>query len=85
MSLNLRALSLASALLWGGLFLFIGALNLMFPSYGAHWLDFGASIYPGYHGPSGFGSVIIVTLYGLVDGAVGGAIFAWLYNRLLPA
>jgi hypothetical protein len=25
--------------------------------------------------------VIVGTLYALVDGAAGGAIFAWLYNR----
>ena len=40
----------------------------------------GASIYPGYHGPAGFGSVIVVTLYALLDGLVCGALFAWLYN-----
>lgn len=29
----------------------------------------------------GFGSVVVVTLYALVDGAVGGFLLAWLYNR----
>jgi hypothetical protein len=51
-------------------------------TYGSVLLDFGASIYPGYHGPGGgFGSVIVVTLYALVDGAIAGALLAWLYNR----
>jgi hypothetical protein len=39
-------------------------------------------VYPGYHGPGGFGSVIVATLYAAVDGAVCGAIVAWLYNFL---
>jgi hypothetical protein len=40
-----------------------------------------ASLYPGYSGPAGFGQVIVGTLYGAVDAAIGGALFAWLYNR----
>ena len=36
---------------------------------------------PGYHPGTGFGSVLIGTLYALVDGAIGGAIFCGLYNR----
>ncbi|MBI1993008.1 MAG: hypothetical protein HYS67_01045 [Deltaproteobacteria bacterium] len=27
-----------------------------------------------------FGSVIVATLYALIDGAIGGVLFAWLYN-----
>ena len=38
-------------------------------------------LYPGYDATASFGQVIVGTLYGLVDGAVGGAIVAWLYNR----
>ena len=83
MKLCVRSLALASGLLWGGMFLFVGLLNLSGGGYGAHFLEFGASIYPGYGGPAGFGSVLVVTLYGLVDGAIGGALLAWLYNRFL--
>jgi hypothetical protein len=57
-------------------------LNLVWPSYGREFLQLVASIYPGYHATPSFGQVIVGTLYALVDGAVGGAIFAWLYNRL---
>lgn len=80
MSLSVKALSFVGAVFTGGSFLLIGLLNLVFPAYGVAFLELGASIYPGYRGPSGFGSVVVVTLYGLVDGAVGGAILAWLYN-----
>ena len=41
-----------------------------------------ASIYPGYGAEPTFGAVLNVTLYALVDGAVGGLIFAGLYNLL---
>lgn len=80
MRLNIKALAVVGAALTGGSFLLVGIANLIFPTYGVAFLNLGASIYPGYHGASGLGSVIVVTLYGLVDGAVGGAIVAWLYN-----
>ncbi len=44
-----------------------------------------ASIYPGYTAAASFGQVILGTLYGLVDGAICGAIFAWLYNCFVKA
>jgi hypothetical protein len=82
MSLDTKALAVTTAILWGGCLFLTGLANLAFPSYGLAWLQLAAAIYPGYHGPAGLGSVIIVTLYGLVDGAVAGAIFGWLYNRV---
>ena len=82
MALNIKALAIAGAVLWGGGFLLIGLGNLMFSGYGTVFLDFGASIYPGYDGPGGFGSVIVVTLYAIVDGAVSGAVLAWVYNMV---
>ena len=87
MRLCVRSLALAASLLWGGMFFFVALIaTLTGGTYGSVFLDFGASIYPGYHGPGGgFGSVIVVTLYALVDGAIGGALFAWLYNRFNAA
>ena len=80
MSLNIKALAIVGAVLMGGCMLVVGIANLIFPAYGVAFLELMASIYPGYHGPAGFGSVIIAALYGGVDGAVCGAILAWLYN-----
>jgi len=71
---------LAAGVLWGGMFFFVGLANLIWPSYGGALLDLGASIYPGYNGPSGFGSLIVLTLYGVADGVIGGVVFGWLYN-----
>lgn len=81
MRLCVKSLTLAAALLWGGMFLVVGIFNLVTGGYGSMLLEFAASIYPGYDGPGGFGSVVVVTLYALVDGAIAGAILAWLYNR----
>lgn len=80
MSLNIRALTIAGAIGLGACFLLVGLANLIWESYGVGFLQLGASLYPGYDGPDGIGSVIVVTLYAIVDGAVCGAIFGWLYN-----
>ncbi len=84
MRLNVKALAIAGAVVWGGGFLLVGLLNLLFRSYGVTFLELAASIYPGYHGPGGFGSVVVGTLYAVLDGAVTGGILAWLYNLALP-
>ncbi len=39
-----------------------------------------SSIYPGYRAMASFGNVIVGTLYALLDAAIAGAVFAWLYN-----
>ncbi|MBI4464674.1 MAG: hypothetical protein HY647_08215 [Acidobacteria bacterium] len=57
-----------------------GLLNLVLPTYGEHFLMTMSSVYPGYHATRTLGDVLIGTGYGLVDGAVGGFLFAWLYN-----
>ena len=82
MTLNIRALTIVGAVVTGGSLFLMGLANLIWNSYGVVFLQLAASIYPGYHGPAGFGSVIVVTLYGLVDGAVCGAILGWLYNAV---
>jgi len=58
----------------------MGVANLVWSSYGRAFLEPLASVYPGYRAGSGLASVIIGTLCGLVDGAIGGAVFGWLYD-----
>jgi len=84
MRLSVIAVSIASALLWGGAILLVAAAHAAWPGYGRAFLDLAASVYPGYQATSSVGSVLTGTLYGLVDGAVGGAVFAWLYNLFSP-
>jgi hypothetical protein len=80
MRLNITAMSMAFGLMWGVCMLIVGAANLIWPGYGLALLQLCASIYPGYHPGTGMGSVITGTVYALVDGAIGGAVFGWLYN-----
>jgi len=82
MKLDTRALAIVGAALVGGTLCFAAVVNLLGTGYGLALLDVAASIYPGYRGPTGIGSVIVVTLYGLVDGAIGGWIVGWVYNRV---
>lgn len=81
MKLNVPAFALTAGLLWGGAVLLVALANLAWPGYGRAFLDLAASLYPGYH-PGGAGAAVVGGLYGLVDGAIGGAVFAWLYNLL---
>ncbi len=81
MRLDSRALAMASALLWGGCILLVGIAHLVWPGYGTAFLDLVASLYPGFH-VAGLGSIIVGALYGVVDGAIGGWVFAWCYNRV---
>ena len=80
MKLSIKALALTAAIFWSVAILIVGSANIMFPGYGSHFLEFVGSIYPGYQPGTGIGSVIIGSLYGFVDGGIGAAIFAWLYN-----
>ncbi len=80
MRFSVIPLALALGVFWGAAILIVAVANLIWPNYGRAFLDLAASLYPGYHPGSGLASVITVTFYGLVDGAIGGALFGWLYN-----
>jgi len=80
--LSVRSFAVACALLMGGGMLVMGLVNLVSPGYGRAAMEVIASVYPGYHAEPGIGNSIVGTLYAAVDGALGGALFAWLYNRL---
>jgi hypothetical protein len=76
MKLNVKAVTISFALIWAASIFLVGLANLKWPNYGRVFLDCIASIYPGYKGTASFGQVIVGTLYGLVDAAIGGAVFA---------
>ena len=82
MRINVTALSVTAALLWGAAILIVASANSIWPTYGVAFLELAASIYSGYDPAPGIGSIIVGTLYGLVDGAIAGAVFGWLYNFL---
>lgn len=79
MKLNVKALALASGLIWGfGLFILTWWV-IMFDGVTGEVTLIGR-LYRGYS-ISPAGSVIGLG-WGLADGAIGGAIFGWLYNTL---
>ena len=81
MKLDIKTTAVTLALVWGVLgMLLTGLGNLIWPGYGQALLDVMASVYPGDHATPSIGQVIIGTLYGVLDGAVVGAVFAWKYN-----
>ena len=81
MRLNVKAMAITLALIWGVLAMFLVALaNLIWPPYGKPFLDMMASVYPGYKATPSLGQAVIGALYGLLDGAIAGAVIAWLYN-----
>jgi TRAP-type mannitol/chloroaromatic compound transport system permease large subunit len=81
MTLNTKALALTSAILWGLAMLAMSLANMIWGNYGQQFLQVMSSVYPGYHATRNIAEVIVGTLYGAVDGLVGGAVFAWLYNQ----
>jgi hypothetical protein len=83
--LSVRALALTGALFWGGCLLALGVVNLAVPTYGTAFLRGVASVYPGVDYTHTVGSVLAGALYGAVDGAIGGATLAWLYNTISGA
>ena len=79
MKLNVKAFALACGLIWGlGLFALTWWIILFDGSTGEATLI--GSVYRGYS-ISAQGSLIGLA-WALVDGFVGGAILAWLYNLL---
>lgn len=80
MQLNVKAFALTCALLWGvGVFLLTWWIIAFDGATGeVTWLG---RVYRGY-AISPAGSVIGL-MWALVDGLIGGAIFAWLYNFLV--
>jgi hypothetical protein len=82
MKLSVKGMAAACSLLWGGAILVGSVCHMVWPSYGGAFLDFAASIYPGYHPGGGMISAAVGTLYGLIDAGIGGVLFAWLYNRM---
>ena len=84
MRLSAKALAVSGGILWGGAILLTGILNLLWPSYGEHFLLMVSSIYPGYHGTRTLGDVLIGTGYGLVDGSICFFLLGWIYNFFVP-
>ena len=80
MKLSIKAFSLAAAGIWGLAMLFTTTVNMISPGYAVDFLVIVSSIYPGFEPGLGIKSIVVGTLYGIVDAGIAGAVFAWLYN-----
>jgi len=82
MKLNVKAFAIACGLIWGLGLLVLTWWIIAFDG-SSQTPTFIGRVYRGYaFTPAGS---VIGMLWGLADGAIGGAIFAWLYNRLAGA
>ena len=80
MRYSLKAITLSSSVLWGFAMLFVGLVHMAAPSYGGEFLRMMSSVYPGADTAPTLGRVLLGTGYGLVDGAIAGCLFGWLYR-----
>jgi len=80
MRLSLKGMAVAGGLLWGGAILFLGLINLVRPTYGVNFLQAISSVYPWFHASGSLVDVVIGTIDALIDGAIAGLLFGWLYN-----
>ena len=83
MRLSVKALAVAGATVLGGSMFLVAIGNIGLSGYGDALLEVAASIYPGYHGPGGVGSAIVVGLYAALDGAVAGALIGLIHNAVV--
>jgi hypothetical protein len=72
----------ACSLLWGGAVMTVAVCNAIWPSYGGSFLDGLGSVYPGFPQSGTALGALADTAYGLVDGAIAGALLAWIYNTV---
>jgi hypothetical protein len=83
MRLSVKGTAIAAGLLWGGAILLVELINLARPEYGMHFLTLIYSVYPWLHSTSRAATVAIGAIDGLLDGAIAGVLFTWLYNATL--
>ena len=80
MKLHVKSLALTAGILWAAAVFLTAIANLIWSGYGTTFLQVMASVYPGYDAARTIGDLITGTLYALVDGAICGLLFGWLYN-----
>lgn len=78
MRLSVKGLAISCGLVWGAGILLLGLAGAL--GWGRALVEVLGSLYIGFR-PTVAGS-IIGGIWALVDGAIGGAVVAWLYNRL---
>jgi hypothetical protein len=76
--LNPKALAFGLGISWAVCMLFVGWASIF--GWGTKFVELMSSVYIGF-APSFLGG-IIGAIWGFVDGAIGGAIIAFVYNKI---
>ena len=76
--LDIRAAGLSFGIVWSVL-IFLCGISAMSLNWGTKFVEVFANIYPGYQAT--FLGSIIGAFWGFIDGGIGGALLAWLYNK----
>ncbi|MFQ5847652.1 MAG: bacteriophage holin [Candidatus Methylomirabilales bacterium] len=76
-ALSMKGLSLALGLSWGGGVFLLGLAGSI--GWGRPMVDVLGSVYLGFR--PDLGGSLIGGVWAFVDGALGGIVIAWLYNR----
>jgi len=77
MKLDIRSFALTVGIVWGLLFLFITWWIILLDGASGD-VTFIGMVYRGYN--ISIGGSFIGLVWGICDGLIGGALFAWLYN-----
>ena len=80
MKLNVRAIALASGIIWGGGIFLLAIFSIFFSIY-SDIIIFLSNYYIGLD--VSFVGGLIGFVWGFIDAGVGGALFAWLYNKFI--
>jgi hypothetical protein len=83
MKLSTKAMTISGGLVWGLAMLLAGLGHFLRSTFGTGFLIAMSSLYPGFHVARTWESVLIGVVWGFVDGAIGGFIFAWLYDLMM--
>jgi hypothetical protein len=79
MKLDVKSIALTAGLFWGFGLLFITWWIIFFEGASGEITLIG-KVYRGYN--ISFGGSLIGFVWAFIDGIIGGAIFAWLYNKI---
>jgi hypothetical protein len=82
MRLNNKAFALTCGILWGAAVLLAAVWRLIF-GYEGQVMSNLDHFYVGYS--FSYVGAVVGGIWGFVDGAIGGLVFAWLYNKLAGA
>ncbi len=81
-SLSVKAFSVSLGIVWATCVFLVGLINLLVPSFGLTFLWFVSSVSPGFNADPNLLSVLIGTVYALLEGCLAGAMIAWIYNAV---